>query len=1434
MPFVDWQTTIRGTPPSPDHQVDPITWLEGMKALQSSVDSVASEMVFASRTAAKDASAATGTASFISVYSDDGRKYHYIYDDAGTALTTGDGRNWLEATVGGIYNVEAWVDSMTAEDVNAAVANIVAKVKPSTTNFQHTPTAILRCASAFDATETIKVYDVVESDGNDEIMGLHIDFSAARISASGSWAATDFVMDIRARNCVIHTPGVDCADIASGIIMDRCITAKIYSDNIIERVADGGYSMAYARVLPVTQCATNGWYRIKSVGTTDFTAIGAPDNDVGTRFKATGTGTGDGTVLAQGEMDNSVVQGVQFYEHMNSEDPALRQGVGVFVNAYDLTIKDIRGGWCKTPILIGEGAAEVTLQTIHPFNGSGLQGGAPVSDPTMIKNWSKGDVYINDAYYDNGLIHDLTGGNLKFKSGHFLEHPTAVSLTSPYVRVYCTEDLNGKKPETQLDGCEGLSVGFYDDPTGTWSFAGDATAINTFPDEQELGDTRTTVTRREVRAYTGSTDVPTVQNVKMGGRFVEEFHSASGGVPYDARRVIDPIYGEDRTEAKRDVTHQIKSSNVFQPVDVTGGTLSFTHTLQEMYCAGASETLYNATGGREGDHMILRAAPGETILVKHDDATNGTTGKFYLGGADITLWVETRALEFIHGASNWILIGAAGGGSTGQTDFESYGDLKAAVDAGAIWPAGTTLHANGAKFMASPGATAHADAAQSVPGAAVDAGLTGLLPTWPVTPEHWGFIADGSPGQTDAFLAAANYVTTAGVELILPGWDYLLEEPVSFFYLAERLQEFAVGGPEKHVARIGFNFDDPEQTVLTFARGDGQFQDQNQTSEALRNVTFYRADGKDNSVVGPCVLDISGWGNSSLQNVHFKANNGPILRASRLSNVTLSNIYSIHGGYSFPTVDFSAITVSGTNGDSFIDLSAGTLATAAATGMTLHIGGGDLDRSLQVKITGAASGTRFNIAEALTVTFTGASCSFGPPLVTGTAGGTGLQSGIAPFSADQVGLWFYVRLDSGKQQRVRLAGFTDDENIVIEARRGADDPLAKAASDSVIIGTGTQNFTIATDLTDIASGEAIVAYADKDNYMVGMVTSYTSGTGALVMNVTEVEGTGTHSDWGIVKDGLADDVTDQPISCMAFDFGAGLSTGSTLTDITNDMVLNNVTISHFGGTALGMQDAVRVRGQNIKIHGDPDDDFEKTPYSAIWADEVEVTIGDLYIDSEFAYHRHVIGDMKGKGISIDNLATTLEIGASLFDIATQTNGGRIHVPSIRWNGEDMSQLCTSGSTWAIDYDRVVGPYMTHEINGVEVDYGVSGDVTATVGDETGNTVDLDTASWRRLGRTCWVNFGLEANIITSGMVSGEDLQFSLPFPAKTSNIMGQLGLASMSSGTSPFFLFTTAGTDKARVKDSGAGAGNIKISDTNTGATDLRLGTLCYEVADGY
>jgi hypothetical protein len=58
------------------------------------------------------------------------------------------------------------------------------------------------------------------------------------------------------------------------------------------------YSKIENNPLPVTadKAAISGFYRIQTVGTTDFVAMGAEDNTVGTTFEVSAVGTGDGTL----------------------------------------------------------------------------------------------------------------------------------------------------------------------------------------------------------------------------------------------------------------------------------------------------------------------------------------------------------------------------------------------------------------------------------------------------------------------------------------------------------------------------------------------------------------------------------------------------------------------------------------------------------------------------------------------------------------------------------------------------------------------------------------------------------------------------------------------------------------------------------------------------------------------------------------------------------------------------------------------------------------------------------------------------------------------------------------------------------------------------------------------------------------------------------
>lgn len=75
-------------------------------------------------------------------------------------------------------------------------------------------------------------------------------------------------------------------------------------------------------------------------------------------------------------------------------------------------------------------------------------------------------------------------------------------------------------------------------------------------------------------------------------------------------------------------------------------------------------------------------------------------------------------------------------------------------------------------------------------------------------------------------------------------------------------------------------------------------------------------------------------------------------------------------------------------------------------------------------------------------------------------------------------------------------------------------PLISTSTTSLAIGTGSKSFTTQTGKAWVPGHSiAIVSAANATNSMTGTVTSYNSGTGALVVNVTTTGGSGTYADW---------------------------------------------------------------------------------------------------------------------------------------------------------------------------------------------------------------------------------------------------------------------------------------------------------------------------------
>lgn len=76
--------------------------------------------------------------------------------------------------------------------------------------------------------------------------------------------------------------------------------------------------------------------------------------------------------------------------------------------------------------------------------------------------------------------------------------------------------------------------------------------------------------------------------------------------------------------------------------------------------------------------------------------------------------------------------------------------------------------------------------------------------------------------------------------------------------------------------------------------------------------------------------------------------------------------------------------------------------------------------------------------------------------------------------------------------------------------------LSGTSTTSVTIGTGSKSFTATTGKLWVAGNFVTVSSnANSANYMHGSVTSYNSTTGALVVNVLDIGGAGTLTDWNI-------------------------------------------------------------------------------------------------------------------------------------------------------------------------------------------------------------------------------------------------------------------------------------------------------------------------------
>ncbi len=127
--------------------------------------------------------------------------------------------------------------------------------------------------------------------------------------------------------------------------------------------------------------------------------------------------------------------------------------------------------------------------------------------------------------------------------------------------------------------------------------------------------------------------------------------------------------------------------------------------------------------------------------------------------------------------------------------------------------------------------------------------------------------------------------------------------------------------------------------------------------------------------------------------------------------------------------------------------------------------------------------------------------------------------GDPPSRATQSNAAFVAAMDAWFVAQQTLV--TEFNAEIAALNTGLAGAFTGTATDSVAIGTGAKSFTVETGLSFVA-GQTVITSYDGSNYMTGTVTSYNSGTGALVLDITATTGSGTYAAWTITLQFSAD------------------------------------------------------------------------------------------------------------------------------------------------------------------------------------------------------------------------------------------------------------------------------------------------------------------------
>lgn len=164
-----------------------------------------------------------------------------------------------------------------------------------------------------------------------------------------------------------------------------------------------------------------------------------------------------------GNCAGSVIHGLRGYEWDNTETEFNTTSnfvaTGVYSNTNDVRFVAPHIGWCKYPIFNAAGGTGCQFYQCHPYNGN-PNSGHTMDNPYDFVNEAGSNVYIYDAYFDNGYVDDRTGTLSIYNAWQINLNS---DLTDPIIRIKAQSPITDN---TNVISNVYTSVGFY---TGDWS-----------------------------------------------------------------------------------------------------------------------------------------------------------------------------------------------------------------------------------------------------------------------------------------------------------------------------------------------------------------------------------------------------------------------------------------------------------------------------------------------------------------------------------------------------------------------------------------------------------------------------------------------------------------------------------------------------------------------------------------------------------------------------------------------------------------------------------------------------------------------------------------------------------------------------------------------------------------------------------------------------